>query len=380
MHAGRVRGELAPFLSENDDISDPLGGSMAQHEEMAAQVEKLTRTLAGLLAGGAYGAVGPTPALARGWTSSAGSREPGAWPTPGLDSPMAALVVTAHEIPAIAADETGTTTTGHGPGGGEDPGDERIANQDDDDGEDSLVKGELTLKKNEEANTAFLLGAVRTALDEAREARAALQEAQETMREAARQLTEALPRATDAAPAVVPDAFTELGEKVAAVLRSAAAQASALRREAERYARDVRSQADADASALRERSEREASEVRGKAEDDSSALRAEALAAADMLRSEAELTLRQASDEARTLAAATAAEREAGCAEAAELRRTASAEVAALRDDADAYAKRTRQQAEADATHLRAEADRQGGDARRVAELQSREMLCRVAR
>ncbi len=167
---------------------------------------------------------------------------------------------------------------------------------------------------------------------------------------------EVLRSATDSQRVVPADAYTQLGDEVAAVMRTAAEQSSIVRDQAERFARSVRSQAEADALALREESERDATEVRRRAEEESATTRREA---------EAETT---------ALRAAAATERQEAISEATDLRRAVTTEVASLRDEADHYARSTRQQADADASHIRVEADRYAHRVQTAADGRSREV------
>lgn len=346
LHSGRNLGELGAFSPQND-ISDPLGRSPAAYESMVNEVEALTRRLADSLAG----------------TRDRWSMEP-------------------EGMPPISLEWTGTGDRQDSLGQGAEANEDVSHDDDDDD------NAEETSMKAEDVNThggratQGLPSLAHPPDDGLRSAQEALQEARQTVMEAAQLLAELLRPAADAQPTVPADAYTQLGDEVAAVMRSAAVQSSAVREDAERYAHRVRSQVEADALALREQSESEASEVRRKAEDESATMRREADAAAKTLTNKAEeqaqRTLREANEQATALRAEAAAERQQAGTEAANLRRAATTESASLRDEADLYAKGTRQQAEADANHIRDEADRYAANVRGVAKVQSTEVRDRA--
>ena len=297
LHAGRTLRDLRHFTPQ-DDIADPLGRPLAAHEEMANEVEALTKTVAGLL--------------------------------------------------SRAFEPSRTGDEGHG----SEPlaeADEGVQQEDDDTEENSM--------KADDVDADGMWGihgeAVRAEapVDGLGPAREALQEARQTVIEAAEQLAEVFRSANDAQRTVPVDAYTQLGEEVATVMRTAATQASVVRDDGERYARRVRLQAEQDAAALREQSRRDAAELRRTAEEESATVRREA-------------------DEER---------KRAGI-EAADLRRAATTESTSLREEADLYAKSTRSQAEDDASHIHDEADRYAGEARRTAEALSAETLAGAER
>jgi len=335
LHSGRVRGDLQPYLSQDDDIFDPVGRSLAEHEEMINQVETLTARLAELLAGTQGAAIEEAvPVADSAWSVGRGSEH--------MRSTL----------------------------------DEGAPPDDDDDAEETPMQAQ-DVNAERERDTLGMASAVEAAVDGVRIAREALREAEQMATATAQQLAEALRSATEEKPVLPADAYMQLGDEVAAVMRSAAEQSSALRDDADRYAVQVRSKAEADALALREQSQGDAAELRRSAEDDSATVRREADAAAKALTREAheqaQSTVRDANDEASALSAEALADREQASAEAADLRRAVTTEVAALRDEADRYAKSTRHQAEADANHLRDEADRYARNARGLAEVQSAE-------
>lgn len=334
LHSGRVRGDLQPFLSQ-DDLFDPVGRSLAEYEEMVHQVDALTAKLAELLAG----------------TQGAPTEEG----VPVTDS--------ASSVERGSDDRRSTLDEGAPP-------------NDDHDAEETPMQAQ-DVNAERERDARRMESAVEAAVDGVRMARNALREAEQTATATAAQLAEALRSAAEEKPVLPADAYTQLGDEVAAVLRSAAEQSSAMRDDAERYAAQIRSKAEADALALREQSQGDAAELRRSAEDDSATVRCEADAAATALtrqaHEQAQRTVRDANDEASALSAEALAEREQAGAEAADLRRAVTTEVAALRDEADRYAKSTRLQAEADANHLRDEADRHARNVRGVAEIQSAE-------
>ena len=119
-------------------------------------------------------------------------------------------------------------------------------------------------------------------VEELRTAREALRAAQEAVMGAAQELAEVLRSATSAQPSGPADAYTQVGDEVAAVLRSAAAESSAVRDEAEAVAKALKSKAS----------------------------------------EEAELSLKEAREKARAVEAEALAERQQASTQAADLRRS----------------------------------------------------------
>lgn len=346
-----------------DDISDPFRQSEAHYEHMADEVEALTGRLADLLAGT------DSEPLVLAPVSSSQDRpvepNPRSWERmfeQELD--LGALWSDNERRESLASDEAQLPVEPDSPAEGvsmnddsndttENAGESPMNADDVNTDEDGLTQG-LTLWPDGSS-------------DALRTAREALQDAQQTVREAAEQLTEALRSGVPAQQAVAADAYTTLGEEVAAVMRAAAAQASA-----------VRDTAECDARALREGSVSDAAETRRKASEESATTRREAANAATTLTRNAEATQKEAREQADALMGEAAAERQRAEAEVDELRRRVTTESAALRDEADLYAKSTRQQAEADAEHLRDEADRCANNVRGLADLQSTEVRDRA--
>ena len=343
LHSGRKLDELAPWSPEND-IADPIGRSLREHEDMVDEVEALTRRLADVLAGAQH-----------------------TWPIePG-------------EMPPISLEGMWSGDTGPSVAGPE--AKDAIGPDDGDTTEETSMK-EAEVTTDEGEAMPGLFSPAGTPDDGLRSAKEALMEAQRAMTETAQQLAEVVRSSANAQSTTTPDAYTQLGDEVAAVMRSAAAQSSVVRDDAEGYARRVSSEADADASALRERSKADASEMRRKAEDDSATMRREADAAAKSVTSKADEHARRVRDEADEavagLRAAAATERLQASTEATDLRQAATVQSSTVRDEADRYAKSTRSAADADATHLRNEADRYAGNVRGVAEMQGTEIRNRA--
>lgn len=278
VHTGRTMSDLKDF-SPRDDISDPVGRSLADYEDMADKIEAVTKRLADLLTGRQS-----VPTIGR--SANFVSDEP--------DWSMGVGDHSAEEKPMKAENR----------------------------------------EADRRRDTQDLLSPTGAAVEGLWTAREALQAAQEAVMGTARQLAEVLRSATDAQP-VAADAYTQLGDEVAAVMRSAAADASALREEAEAVAKTLRSKAN----------------------------------------EQAKLVLDEANEKAGAVTAEALAERQQASIEAADIRRTVRAETADLRDEADLYAKSTRQQADADANHLRDEADRYARNVRGIAEVQGAEVL-----
>lgn len=315
VHSGRVLSELRQF-APIDDISDPIGGPRRAHEEMAEEVDALTKRLAGLLAG-----------------------------------PRHTWSMEVEGLPPISLGATWPGDRGHSPGQHLQAAPGVPQDDDDDEGETSMKADAL----DPDGVTGEGLRATREALGEARE----------TLVQTAQQLAELLQPAADAGPTVPPDAYTQLGDEVAAVMRSAGAQSSVVREDAERYARRVRTQAEAEALALRQQSQADAAETCRKAQEESAALRREADTASTTLLSEAgeqaQVTLKEAGEEAMALRAQAAAERKQASIEASDLRRAAEVDTTEMRERAEHDTAGLRLAAEEDARLMRWEAEQEAG-------------------
>ncbi len=369
LHSGRVLGDSRHF-SPQDDIPDPIGQPLSVYENMANEVEALTTSLADLLAAtqgvpavDSATHVSDAPQFERGSPTSEGG------PWVDLDPEGKWSLAAIERRPAVSLE--GIPTGDRARPLEQGPETNRGISPDDEVNEEEISLKAMKAEDVDLDGARGLPSLPVPPVEGRLTAQEALREAQQTVTEAAQQLAEVLRSVTDAQQNLPPDAYTQLGDEVAAVMRSAAAQSSGLRDDAERYAHRVRSEAEAHAGAVRDQAQSDASDLRQKAVDESAAMRREAETAAEALTSkseeQAELTLREA-----------ASERRQASTEATDLRQAVITETAELRDEADRYAKSTRQRAEADASHIRDEADRGARNVQAIAEVQSTEVRDRA--
>jgi len=365
LHSGRVLGD-SRRSSPQDDLADPIGQPLTVYENMANEVEALTTSLADSLTGTQGGpAVDSAIHVIDAPQFEPGSLTSERGPWVDLDPEGKWSVAAIAQRPAISFEGIPTGNGGRPLEQG--PETNRGISPD---YEVNPEETSLKAMKEEDVDPDGARGIPSLPVPPVEgqlTAQEALWEAQQTLTEAAQQLAEVLRSATDTQQNLSPDAYTQLGDEVAAVMRSAAAQSSVLRDDAHR----VRSQAEADAGAVRDQAHSDASDIRQKAVDESAAIRREAEIAAKALTSEseeqAELTLREA-----------ASERQQASTEATDIRQAVTTETAELRDEADRYAKSTRQRAEADASHIRDEADRYARNVQAIAEVQITEVRDRA--
>ena len=304
MHVGRPT-SVPPIHLLRDDIDDPMGQRSAAYEQMADVIEALSKCLADLLTRTNY------PTSRTGYSAQANllSTEIG----PGIGSPVSVGVHSEQEN-AMAVENNSTEV------------------------------------KDVPAPSADEL---RGLADELRTARDAFSEAEVTLMDLAGRLVKVLGDASDPQALMPADAGRQLGDHVAAVMRTADAESSAMREEAERYAQDLRSEAEAESRAVREAADKYASEVRRKVEEDSATMRAEADQYAEGVRRQAQADADFLSEEADRYARSVRGVAET---DAAELQAKVERESAATRRAAAEEADATRSKAETEAADLLSQA------------------------